>query len=407
MDIVRTVKLKLDLDLGLAQRTLQEWNDACNYSSRVAFENGNVSNSTRLHQLTYQDLKGLFRLSSQILISANRQVSAKYLALRKLKQTPYEPVRFKNSAVCLQGGDRGRDFGFRQDGLSISTSAGRVKGIAYQASPRLTDYLTNWRLGDGRLYVRGRKVYLAVSFSKTVPDLDRPNDAVVGVDRGINNIAVVTDGQRTRFFGGKRLKHIRRRYQRTRASLQRKKAQTPSRSIRRVLKRQSGKQARFSRDTMHVVSKRIVEFARETGNPTIALEDLNGIREGRQLAQEQRRDVHEWPAYLLRQFVDYKAAGYGFGLVEVEPRGTSQGCYDCGHSEKANRHRHKFLCKACGRQDNADRNAALNIRLRGILGRQVLAGDGAHQPPLKHGDLGASTRHGCHAGKLPDASGRS
>ena len=386
MDITRTIKLKIQLDKDLAQHTIQEWNDVCNFSSQVAFENGNISNSTKLHKLTYQDLKAGFNLSSQILISANRQVSAHYLALRKLKQKPTEPIRFKNSAVCLQGGIRGRDFGLRKDGLSISTTDGRIKGIAYQASPNMQDYLDNWKIGDGRLFIKKGKVYLAVSFTKIVPDINRPNDAVIGVDRGINNIATVTDGKRTKFFDGRRLKHIRRRYQATRSSLQRKKAQKNTRSIRRVLKRQSGKQARFTRDTMHVVSKRIVEFARETGNPTIAIEGLKGIRDGRKLRKEQRKDVHEWPAYQLKDFTEYKATGYGFEVIEVEAKNTSKGCSRCGYIHRSNRNGHKFLCKACGHQDNSDRNAALNIRLRGILARQVLSENGAHQPPLKHTD---------------------
>lgn len=398
MDITRTVQLKIGLDKDLAQRTIQEWNGVCNFSSRVAFGNGNVSNSTKLHKLTYQDLKAEFNLSSQVLISANRQVSAKYLTLRKLKQKPTEPVKFNNSAVCLQGGVRGRDFGFRKDGLSISTLDGRIKGITYQASPRLRDYLDNWAMGDGRLFIQKGKVYLAVSFTRTVPDIDRPNDAVIGVDRGINNIATVTDGKRVKFFGGRRLKHIRRRYQQTRASLQRKKAQTNTRSVRRVLKRQSGKQARFTKDTMHVVSKRIVEFARETGNPTIAIEGLKGIREGRKLRKEQRRDVNEWPAYQLKEFVTYKAAGYGFEVIEIDPKHTSQGCSNCGHVEKSNRNGHKFLCKACGFTVNADYNASLNIRLRGILSRQVLTEDGVNQLPPKLGDFGFT-------GKLPVSNG--
>lgn len=388
MEITRAIKLKIGLDKGIASGTILEWNIACNYASQVSFDNGCISNSTKLHRLTYQEMKVRYSLSSQVLISANRQVSGHYLGLRKLKQKPTKPVKFQNSAVCLQGGIRGRDFGFRKDGLSISTVVGRIKGITYQASPRLQDYLDNWTLGDGRLSIKKGKVYLSVSFTKTIPDIDRPSDAVIGVDRGINNIATVTDGKRVKFFDGKRLKHIRRRYQKTRASLQRKKAQANTRSVRRVLKRQSGKQARFTRDTMHVVSKRIVEFARETGNPTIAIEGLKGIRDGLKMRKEQRRDVHEWPAYQLKELTTYKAANYGFEVIEVEPRGTSQGCYVCGHTEKSNRKGHKFLCKACGHQDNSDRNAALNIRLRGILARQVLSENGAHQPPLKPGDFG-------------------
>lgn len=390
VDIIRTIKLKIQIDIDIAHQTIQEWNNVCNYSSQVAFDNGNVSNSTKLHKLTYRDLRGKSPLSSQVIISANRQVSAKYLTLRKLKQKPSKPVEFKNSAVCLQGGRRGRDFGFRKDGLSVSTIQGRVKGIDYQASPKLQGYLNdpNWTMGDGRLFIRKKKVFLAISFTKEIKPIEKPNDAVIGVDRGINNIAVMTDGKRTKFFNGKRLKHIRRKYQQTRASLQRKKAQKNSRknrSLRRVLQRQSGKQARFTRDTMHVASKQIVEFARETGNPTIAFENLKDIStNGNKMRKQQRKDLNEWPDYMLKQFTDYKAATFGYGTLEVEPRGTSQGCYICGHTEPANRNGHKFLCKACSHQDHSDRNASLNIRLRGILARQVLGQDGPHQPAPKH-----------------------
>lgn len=390
VEITRTTKVKIQLDKDIAQRTIQEWNDACNYASKVAFQNGNICNSSKLHKLTYHDMRSEFCIGSQILISAARQVSAKYLTLRKLKRIPKEPIRFRNSAVCLQGGVKSRDFGFKKDGLSISTIEGRIRGITYQASPRLQDYLIDpdWTMGGGWLFIQRGKVYLAVSFSKTIKVIDKPNDAVIGVDRGINNIATVTDGKRTKFFDGKRLKHIRRRYQKTRASLQRKKAQKNTRSIRRVLTRQSGKQARFTKDTMHVVSKRIVEFARETGNPTIAIEGLKGITKDRKLRKEQRKDVHEWPFYQLKELTEYKAQTYSFEVIEVESRGTSRGCSVCGHTEKANRKGHKFLCKACGRQDNSDRNAALNIRLRGILARQALGENGAHQPPLKHAHFG-------------------
>lgn len=376
MEIVRTHIIKLDLAPTAVQPTLDAWRAACNYASRVAFENGCVRNAVKLHALTYEAVKS-FGLSAQVAQSAIRHVASKYAALHKLKRTPTKPAHFRaGCAVVLQGGDRERDFGFKAKGLSVWTTGGRLKGVGYHAGPMLSDYLASWRLGDGRLFVRKGKVYLSVSFSRDVEPATKPNDAVIGIDRGINYIATATDGERALFFGGGHIKHVRRKYQTTRASLQRKKAQKNTRSIRRVLKRQSGRQARFMRNENHVISRRIIDFAKETGSPTLAIERLDGIREQRQ-RKEQRRELNQWAFYQLEQFLRYKAEVQGFDVIEVDPRNTSRGCSRCGYVSRSNRHRHDFRCKACGYETHADRNAALNVRSRGILARQLPREDGA------------------------------
>jgi IS605 OrfB family transposase len=279
----------------------------------------------------------------------------------------------------LQGGEKGRDFSFTKNGLSLWTVQGRQKSLDFKGAPHLAEYLATWQLGDARLYIRKRRVYQSVSFKCALKDIEKPNDAVIGVDRGINYLAMVTDGKRQRFFAGGSTKHVRQRYDETRASLQRKKAQKPTRSIRRVLKRLSGRKPRFMRAVNHQVSKNIVKFAQQTGNPTIVIEALEGIRErSKRMRKAQRRQLHSWAFYQLAAFISYKAETQGFEVIEIDPRNTSKGCSRCGHLEAANRHRHSFSCKACGYQLHADLNASRNIRLRGILARQDL---GANRVP--------------------------
>lgn len=377
MEIVRTAKVRIDLDIDLALRTIQTWNEACNYISRVCFENIQIAHNTlKVNNLVYNDVRALFGLSAQVTQNAIRQVSAKYQSAKSTKINLKRPIYFKaRNAVALQGGERGRDFGFRQDGISIWTIDGRVKNVTFHGSPMLTTHLQDWNLGDARMFVSKGKVFLSVSFSKEVEQVTKPNNAVIGVDRGINYLAVTTDGQRSQFFGGTRVKHIRDRYKKTRSSLQRKKATKNTRSIRRVLKRLSGKEARFMRDTNHVISRRIIDFAKQTGNPTIAIEKLDGIRNAPR-RKEQNADANAWAFYQLEQFLQYKAVNIGFDIIEVDPRYTSQGCSRCGHAQKSNRHGHQFVCKACNYSLHADLNAARNIKLRGILIRQELDQDG-------------------------------
>lgn len=378
MEITRTTRLKLDLSLETAQRTVSAWTDACNYISRVAFDAGCVSNAVRLHDLTYAEVRIRFGLSAQVTQNAIRHVAAKYASARTTKKILKQPVVFRQCAVALQGGERGRDFSFTGKGFSVWTLDGRIKAIPFHGEPRLASYFEGWKLGDARLFVRKGQVYLSVSFKREVKAIKKPNDAVVGVDRGIKVLATVTDGkQRQRFFGGGHTNHVRNRYAKVRASLQRKKAQTGSRSVRRVLKRLSGRERRFMRNANHVISRRIVEFAKDTGNPTIAVEDLGGIRNGRKLRKEQRTDLNRWAFYELESFIRYKAESFGMDVIGVDPKHTSQGCSRCGHTEHANRHKLRFLCKACGYELNAELNASRNIRLRGILARQALSQDAA------------------------------
>jgi IS605 OrfB family transposase len=240
----------------------------------------------------------------------------------------------------------------------------------------MQEKIDTWTFGDGRLFAVKGVVFLTLSFKKEVAERTAANDAVVGVDRGINVLACATDGKSNWMRRGGYTKHVRDRYLYVRSSLQKEKAKRPSRSKAKLLKRLSGREARFMRAVNHEVSKSIVKFAEKAGCPVIAIEKLDGVRRGK-LRKKVRREVQRWAYGQLTFFIGYKAAERGMTVVEVDPRGTSKGCSRCGHSEPANRKRHEFCCKACGHRLHSDVNAAHNIRLRGILARQVLGQDGA------------------------------
>src|SRR3990167_8794586 len=98
-EITRTTKLKISLDLDVARRIVGAWTDACNYVSRIAFDNGKLSNAVRLHKLTYAEVRGQFGLPSQIAASTVRHVASKYAALRTAKKIPKRPLQFRHHAV--------------------------------------------------------------------------------------------------------------------------------------------------------------------------------------------------------------------------------------------------------------------------------------------------------------------
>jgi putative transposase len=277
--------------------------------------------------------------------------------------------------VILQGGKRGRDVSLRKSGLSIWTIDGRMKAVPFWGPPGLAAKLDGWAFGDGRLSVTRKAVFLTLSFKKEVAQRTAPQDAVIGVDRGINVLACATDGKNQWMRKGGHIKHVRTRYLHVRSSLQRRKAQRPTRSVAKTLQRLSGRETRFMRVVNHEVSRSVIDFAEKAGCPVIAMEQLDGIREGRR-RKKQRAEINRWAYGQLCFFLTYKAIERGMTVIEIDPSGTSKGCSRCGHTEAANRDRHVFQCPACGHRLHADVNAAHNIRLRGILARQVLGQDG-------------------------------
>ncbi|HKV01366.1 MAG TPA: transposase [Ktedonobacteraceae bacterium] len=136
-----------------------------------------------------------------------------------------------------------------------------------------------------------------------------------------------------------------------------------TKSAKRRLKKLSGKEARFKRNTNHVISKRIVAKAKAT-KQGIAIEELRHIRKRTDstVRRSQRSRHSSWAFGQLRHFLSYKAALAGVPLHTVDPRNTSRTCPACGHCAKENRKSQaSFCCVRCGLAMNADIVGAINI----------------------------------------------
>src|SRR5260370_12477322 len=90
MQQIITAKLKLKTtpeERQSLRQTQLAYRDALNYVSRYAFEHGKMSNAERLQQGTYDDIRLLYKLPSQMACNVPRQVACTYKGLwTKLKQ---------------------------------------------------------------------------------------------------------------------------------------------------------------------------------------------------------------------------------------------------------------------------------------------------------------------------------
>jgi len=198
----------------------------------------------------------------------------------------------------------------------------------------------------------------------SAPPIDAQD--VLGVDLGIVQLAVDSDGEAHTGAGVKQC----RRFQRLRQGLQ----SCGSKSAKRPLKRIRQKESRYQRWVNHNISRHLVNKAL-AGQKALAIEDLTGIRERTQkmVRKTQRYERLSWAFAQLRQFLTYKCEAAGIPLIVIDPRNTSRTCLACGCCAKENRRsQSEFLCVECGFQANADYVGSQNIRRKGLEARAVV-----------------------------------
>ncbi|WP_241177883.1 RNA-guided endonuclease InsQ/TnpB family protein [Mycolicibacterium nivoides] len=267
--------------------------------------------------------------------------------------------------------------------VSIWTVDGRLKNLRFTGKPDQIALLRTSRRGETDLVLRRCRGTLTAFLiaSVVVPEPLastgahlHSSDGWIGVDLGVENIAVTSDRPLARELlatdgagapdgaaGRGSVKDRRTRNREVRQKLQRKN----TKSAKRLLRIRARKEARFAADVNHQISKRIVAEAERTGRG-IAVEDLTGIRERVRLRKPQRATHASWTFAQLGVFLTYKAARAGVPIVRVDPAYTSQRCTACGHIDKRNRtSQAEFVCRDCGfTAEHADILGADNIALR-------------------------------------------
>jgi len=349
MKLTRTTKVKIETEPKTVFPTIEAYTTAYNHVCQTGWSD-NDCNGVSLHHKTYQQCKTW--LPSQLSVSARMKATESLKAVKTRKRKGLKVSCPQSKQISVRYDSNSYNVWFDRKELSLSTIDGR-KRFGFQVPPNFLKY-KNWRRKSAELFIRGRKVFLAIVFETDVVDV-QPTQKVVGIDRGIKKIAVTSENQ---FFGGGQVKKVVRRYRSLRKRLQSK----GTRSAKRHLRHLRRKENRFRRDMNHCVSKKIVESL--PPGTTIALEDLKNIRKNsKKFRKEQRFWINGWSFFQLESFLTYKAAEKGCFIDFVDARYTSQKCSICGHIERGNRVKQSlFKCKHCGFSLNADLNASRNIR---------------------------------------------
>jgi len=217
-----------------------------------------------------------------------------------------------------------------------------------------------------------------ISFLVEEAELHQANSAddTIGIDLGVAKTIAISGENKDYCLPTERIKCIEYRIE----TLQKRKAKLEKYSDRwkqlgRIVAKLHARIARIRKDFLHKAS---CELSKNHG--VIVMEDLrvknmsksaSGTQEdpGTNIAQKSglnRAILRQgWGAF--RIMMEYKSKWYGSRLILVNPKNTSRRCCQCGYTHQDNRQTQAdFLCQKCGHNENADKNAAANIRRLGL-----------------------------------------
>jgi putative transposase len=232
---------------------------------------------------------------------------------------------------------------------------------------------------------------------KTVPDyVPKPIaevKTVIGCDLGITKLVHLSDGHQInnpKFATNKKTKQLLKIRQR-RVSRKIKGSKNRQKSAKQV-----GRLHKKIGDTRQAYQWKVASIITSRKIDAIAVEDLNisGMlkrckvkideKTGRFLPNGQSRKKSlnrsisdaSWGELILK--IEYLSAKKGKVVIKVNPKCSSQECRNCGHTEKTNREKEKFICVRCGFFSHADIGAAKTIKNRAIkIVSEMVCGDSA------------------------------
>jgi putative transposase len=378
MEVRRTVPVTLDVDsddAALLEDTVDEFLWAAQYVVDYAFQGEYVTTSKgQLQDETYDDVCNQTPLNTGLVQNArNKAAEACKSVVERWKQGKQaSKPRMASPHIVYDH----RTATFHDEYVSLATTDGRIEANyvlpAEDSDTPHAEYLFSdeYETTGAELHRKHGEWQLHIHCKREV-ESDTPEQAttthgtVLGVDLGVNNLAVTSTGT---FWTGDEFDHWRREYEKRRSDLQEHGTRWAHENIQSVGRKEEG---RF-RQTLHRISNELIEEAREYGCSVIAFEDLTGIRERLGASWG-----HTWAFNRLYEYVEYKAVEYDIEVVQVDPENTSRRCSHCGFTHPDNRESEAFECQKCGYENHADYNAAKNIGLRYLRRNQTGGDEGA------------------------------
>lgn len=198
------------------------------------------------------------------------------------------------------------------------------------------------------------RFYVSFSCDKISPSILPISTKKIGIDVGIKSFAVMSDGQiidNPKYLKQSeiKLKELQRRYSKKR-----------TRKTRKKLACLHEKVSNQRKDFLHKLSRKIVnQFG------FIFVEDLEPKEMVKNSFKVLNKYINDAAWTMFFNFTSYKAEWAGRVFLKVNPRGTTQECFNCGEIVPKDLSVRVHACPKCGFTVPRDYNASLNIVRRG------------------------------------------
>ncbi len=232
------------------------------------------------------------------------------------------------------------------------------------------------------------KWFVSIQTEREVEQPVHPSASIVGVDMGIARFATLSDG--TVFEPINSFKKQQARLARYQRAMSRKtKFSNNWKKAKAKVKKLHQKIGNIRRDYLHKTTTTISQ-----NHAMVCIEDLQVRNMSKSAAGTAdapgknvraksglNRSILDQGWFEFRRQLEYKQLWQGGQVVAVNPRNTSRTCLCCGHVSAENRRTQaRFLCIACGFEENADLVGAINV-LRAGHARFACEVSGAVMPP--------------------------
>ena len=182
----------------------------------------------------------------------------------------------------------------------------------------------------------------------------------VGIDLGLKNLAVMSDGNIVPND------HIYKKKEKDLSKIQRKISEYEENTLdyQKQLSKLTHKYKRvgnYRNDLFHKITRSITEHY-----ANIYLEDLSVKEMVEDSFKGMRKSYRDASWSIITKMICYKAAEAGSNVVFVSPAFTSQLCSSCGAMVPKDLSVRDHYCPNCGLMISRDENAAINILNRGL-----------------------------------------
>ena len=216
---------------------------------------------------------------------------------------------------------------------------------------------------------------------KSIPNSDPKNkkqiNSVIGVDLGIKKLLSLSNGETISNPQFEKKLEKRKMLLQRRVSRKKRGSNNQGKALQKVV-RIDQKIVNQRENYQWNIAHKLTQSA-----DIIVLEDLNiqgmirkcraklddkgkYLKNGQSAKRALNRLIRDCSWGNLVQKIETVAEKFGSIVLKVNPKLTSQKCSHCGHIEKENRNKERFLCINCGFLADADIQASVNIGEKGL-----------------------------------------